>query len=388
MSEIKLGYEDVSVIPDIVTTINHRADCWCYDETFTLPIFTAPMDNVVDDMCMEQFHNNCIHTVLPRTIPYYKRVALLSNSKEKKTVYSFVSFSLEETRKLFTNEIKPYDGNDIEYLFREKIKELVDSRICLCIDLASGHMSSLLKTIKQIKDTYGDKVLVMSGNIANPKTYAEYEAAGCDYVRCSIGSGSCCTTASNTGIYFPIFSLIKEVWEVKQAINGKCKIIADGGIKGFRDVQKALVYADYAMIGGLFNKAIDSAGTPVYGRSYWTFWGERILNPIKTLFTYGRPVKPKHYEKVLRQIQAGKVEVWKGMYGMSTEEAQAKMNPDAAIKVSEGIAIKQKVEFSIKQWSEKEKHYLRSAMSYTNSRTLDEYKDSNWVRKTHRAHND
>jgi IMP dehydrogenase/GMP reductase len=227
----------------------------------------------------------------------------------------------------------------------------------------------------------------MSGNIANPNTYKDYEEVGCDFVRCSIGSGSRCTTSSNVAVHYGCFSLLKEIWEIKQQINGKCKIIADGGIKGYGDIQKALLYADYVMIGGLFNKAIDSAGTPIYGRFYWNFFGEKILNPFKTLFYYGKKVKECDYEKVLKMVKNGKVDVWKEYYGMSTKIAQSKINPGGILKTGEGKVERQKVEYSIKQWVENEIDFLRSAMSYTNSQTLEEYKNSNWVQLTYKSYN-
>lgn len=196
-----------------------------------------------------------------------------------------------------------------------------------------------------------------------------------------------CTTSSNTGIHYGCFSLIKEIWELKQQINGKCKIIADGGIKGYGDIQKALLYADYVMIGSLFNKAIDSAGTPKYGCSYWKVFGKRILNPFKTLLTYNRPVDPEDYENALKRIKTGKLDVWKDYYGMSTKRAQMEINSNAKLKTSEGKIEKQKVEYTISQWVENEIDYLRSAMSYTNSRTLEEYQNSDWVQLLYRSYN-
>lgn len=196
-----------------------------------------------------------------------------------------------------------------------------------------------------------------------------------------------CTTSSNVSVHYACFSLIKEIWQIKQKINGKCKIVADGGIKGYGDIQKALLYADYVMIGGLFNKAIDSAGTPVYGRFYWDFFGKKILNPFKTFIYYGKTVKKKDYQRVLKLIKDGKVDVWKDFYGMSTKIAQAKINPNGKLKTSEGKIERQKVEYSIKQWSENEIDFLRSAMSYTNSKTLEEYKNSEWIQITYKSYN-
>ena len=344
------------------------------------------MDNVVDLSCYKEFIRNDINVILPRTISLEERVEYLFKEYLNRGV--FFALSLTEAQILFLNDIlvcTPEQG-----LMAKIRKALISNKrfVCrICIDIANGHMSELLNTIKQIKEIYGEQVIIMSGNIANPKTYEEYEKVGCDFVRCNIGSGSRCTTSSNTGIHFGCFSLIKEIYEIKQKINGKCRIIADGGIKGYGDIQKALLYADYVMIGSLFNKAIDSAGTPTYGKSYWNIFGERVLNPFKTLLTYGKTIKPKDYEKVLKQVKEGKLDVWKEYYGMSTKIAQKKMNGGGKLKTGEGKSQRQKVEYTIKQWIENEQDFLRSAMSYTNSKTLTEYKGSQWIQLTYRAYN-
>lgn len=389
MNKTKLGYEDITIVPERISQIRHRRECFCYDANLTLPIFAAPMDNVVDIESAKILSYNRIYPVIPRTIPFEERIMQIFEEQLDRRI--FFAFSLTEAQDLFLKDLVGYcySGYLIAKVRGELEKENDKSFQCrICIDIANGHMSELLETIKSIKEKYGRQVIIMSGNIANPKTYEDYEKAGCDYVRCSIGSGSRCTTSANLGLHYPVFSLLKEIWEIKQKINGKCKIIADGGIKGYRDIQKALLYADYVMIGSLFNKAIDSAGTPIYGKSYWNIFGKRILNPFKTLFTYGKKVKPEKYEKILKDIKLGKVEVWKEYYGMSTKKAQAKINPNAILKTSEGFVKRQKVEYSIKQWVENEFDYLRSVMSYTNSKTLNDYKNSKWVINSYRAYND
>lgn len=381
MNEIKLGYEDITVVPEVVSTITSRKECNCFDENQMLPIFTAPMDGVIDLESSKRFTANGINVVLPRTIPFDTRVSQLYNN----TPNSFVAFSLTEAKELF---LKEGWVDDIIHRLRTHIEQQ-SRKWYVCIDIANGHMQSLIDAIADIKKKYGNKVVVMSGNIANPKTYELYEQAGCDFVRCNIGSGSRCSTASNTSIFYPSFSLIKEIWEEKQRLNGKCKIIADGGIKGYRDIQKALIYADYVMIGSLFNKAINTAGTPYYGKTYSCILGKRITNPFKTFLTYGKPVKPEDYVNVLKLVKKGKLDVIKNFYGMSTKVAQERMtNSKENLKTSEGIVKPQAVEYTLEQWVENEIDYLRSVMSYTNSRTLEEYKNSKWVRNAYRAYND
>jgi tRNA-dihydrouridine synthase len=257
----------------------------------------------------------------------------------------------------------------------------------LCIDLANGHMNKLLKVIKYIKKSYGDLVIIMSGNIANPNTYTEYELVGCDYVRVSIGTGSGCLTASNTGVYYPPFSLLKEMSEIRKQYHGNCKIIADGGIKGFRDIQKALIYADYVMIGGLFNKCIESSGLTTYGKSYFKVGQYKLRNYIVDLFRYGKKIDPSKYDKVIPLVKSGMLEVNKQFYGMSTKLAQKETKTNKSLKTSEGLVKTNKVEYTLEQWIENEMSYLKSAMSYTNSVDLVDYKESQWVRINQIAYN-
>ena len=383
---MKLGYDDVSIVPEPISRIRHRKECYCYDENLSLPIFTAPMDQVVNIDSAEIYMRNSINAVIPRTVDFENRIKLMLQSTDNGRC--FFAFSLTEAQELFL-EIPALNTPFllIEQLRFNLASELFTGAYRICIDIANGHMKELLDVIEEIKKLYGQRVIIMSGNIANPETYRKYVEVGCDFVRCSIGSGSRCTTSSNVAVHFGCFSLLKEIWEIKKDMRAKCKIIADGGIKGYGDIQKALLYADYVMIGGLFNKAIDSAGTPVYGCFYWDFFGNKILNPFKTFLYYGKKVKKKDYGRVLCLIKEGKVDVWKEYYGMSTKIAQSKINPNGVLKTGEGKVERQKVEYSIEQWVQNETDFLRSAMSYTNSKTLEEYKDSNWVQLTYKSYN-
>lgn len=70
-----------------------------------------------------------------------------------------------------------------------------------------------------------------------------------------------CTTAANVSINYPMGSLIAECYKQKTQLGLKTKIVADGGMRNYSDIIKALALgADYVMIGSTFNKAIESAG--------------------------------------------------------------------------------------------------------------------------------
>ena len=164
-----------------------------------------------------------------------------------------------------------------------------------------------------------------------------------------------CLTTQQTGIGFPMASLIRECYLIKEEYEKKLKnegnipkIVADGGMKDYADIVKALALgADYVMIGSIFNKALESAGD-----NY--FWKFKISNKIaKFLYENNIPIKKK-------------------FYGMSTKIAQKKLG-NINYKTSEGVVRYRNVEYTLKGWVENFEHYLRSAMSYSNANVLNEF---------------
>ena len=365
MIDFKFNYADISIVPERRSRVDSRSQTDPYDENHMLPIYASPMDTVVCKENLKDFLDNRINVIVPRTIKIEDRIQLAYD----RSIFFAVSISEAE-------KIADYvEGFEID----QYIPMFTGRKYKICIDIAQGHMERLLRVARRLKRQNECEITLMAGNIANPETYIDYEEAGIDYIRVGIGGGSACLTASNTGVYYPYFSLLKEIYEIKKRMGGNAKIIADGCIKGYRDIQKALIYADYVMIGGLFNKAIESAGKTTYGKRYWNVNGNKIFRPITTLFTYGKEIPREKFDRVMKKIKNGTLVVWKQYRGMSTKEAQKNIDENAKLKTAEGKVFYQKVEYDLKGWVENETDYLRSAMSYTDSFTLDEFKKSKTV---------
>ena len=140
-------------------------------------------------------------------------------------------------------------------------------------------------------------------------------------------------------------SLIAECCEIKIHHANPVKIVADGGMKDYRDIIMALALgADYVMIGSIFAKSIESAAP--------NYWGN-----IKV----GRALGEIIYENGFN--------IHKEFRGMSTKQAQKALG-NKVIKTSEGVVRKLKVEYTLQQWTTNFEDYLRSAMSYCNTSTL------------------
>lgn len=188
MSErIKLNYDDITIVPDKLTDICSRSQCNPYDEDGYLPIFASCMSSVVSIENAGDFNAARIRAVIPRSYSVDERLEYLFKNEG-----NFVAFSLNEARDIFINRTEEFEIElRLVKRFTNKYLEgrVANTPIRVCIDLANGHMKCLLDLVKELKAKYGDSMLIMTGNIANPKTYADYEKAGVDYCRVSIGTG-------------------------------------------------------------------------------------------------------------------------------------------------------------------------------------------------------
>ena len=239
------------VKPAVLSTIEHRVECNPFDENGMLPLFTAPMDSVVGIDNFALFEKNGIIPILPRTEDIKDRLSFIHQGK-------WAALSLDEFERYFTKSVNSNNGSPL---------------MRVLIDIANGHVSKLYQAVRAAKGIFKDSLIVMVGNIANPETYRVCIESYVDYVRCSIGTGAGCITCSNTSIGYPIASLISEIAAIKEEYVGRglsnpTKIVADGGIRNYSDVIKALALgADYVMVGSVFSMMLESAAYKMMDRS-------------------------------------------------------------------------------------------------------------------------
>ena len=376
---MKYSYNDIMVVPAILSSIQHRAECNPYYKNGMLPLFTAPMDSVVNKDNFDLFEKNGIIPILPRTEELEDRLDYAFKGK-------WAAFSLQEFEKWFTDETA--SKTDIK-----KIRAL--------IDIANGHVERLYALVRKSKAVFGTHIEVMVGNIANPDTYRVCAESQVDYVRCSVGTGAGCITCSNTAIGYPIASLISEIAEIKDEYikrgiydkDSLPKIIADGGIRNYNDIIKAIVLgADYVMCGSIFSKMLESASVKVMDRGVSDVGKKiRLRFPIEHYenlrYEDGGWIGDYTDEFVKQMAESGYTAekenhaigpIYAKFYGMASRAGQIAMK-GKKVHTSEGIEKMLEVTYTIKTWVENMTDYLQSAMSYTNSRTLDELKQAEVV---------
>ena len=358
----KIGYnlQDVSIMPSRITEINSRKGVnpfttICGRESY--PIFVAPMAAVTNEENYKIWIENKVTPVVPRSVAFKEdengNIIPNLTLEERLNIAeeTFVSLSLSEAM-----EFSEYEDTGFEKKY-------------ICIDLANGHMRKLLNVCKRLKDCYGDRVEIMTGNIANPSVYSDLCGACVDWVRVNIGSGNRCVTSCATGIYTPSATLLDELVEEKNKYikyDNDChcacaKIIYDGGIGWFDDINKALALgADAVMIGKLFAECEEACGEIMYARN-------------EKEYTDGIIYGPETYS-----CMAERMTPYRMYAGMSHRSIQKITGGDGS-KVSEGICKPVEIKYPVAHWIELMDSYLRSAMSYTDSRTLNDFSKAEMI---------
>ena len=303
--------DEVVLIPAAKSGVSSRSMCNpCYGNK--LPLFIAPMSCLTNRYNYQKFEDLGFNAIVPRTEPWEVRKELLLEGV-------WVAVGLEEGFEL--TERSDYSPLHVR----------------VCIDIANGHQERAFELCGALKSLYPNSE-VMVGNIANPKAYAEYAKQGADYIRVGIGSGQVCTTSVQTGIHYPMASLIRDCRQMRYVAHSRAdwktvpKIVADGGFGHIDQIVKALALgADYVMIGKIAASFPEACGQIIEGdREY---------------------------------------------YGMSTEKAQRLMHPepDYVPKHTEGTFRYIHIISSTQEWIKDFTHALKSSMSYCDAVELKDY---------------
>lgn len=388
INKIGYSYNDLKIVPAIISDIESRKECDIFEKDGFLPIFASPMLSVTNNKNFRLWENNKIHTITPRSIPFQERLFDLA-------LCAWTALSLKEFEKIFvvgTPRFMPLKGETYR----------------VCVDLANGHMHSIYSKIYDAKEKAkreGYNLVVMTGNIANPETYKwlcdwhdEVNMRVVDYIRLSIGSGSVCLTTSNVGIHYPIASLIDECKNIKDQYDAvMCPaIVADGGIRNYDDINKALALgADYVMIGSLLSGLLESSAEmviesndPVKFPVYYDREAGEISYNVGYDETKTIRIWDVDHEEEKREFIRSMKNITKKFIGMSTKEAQIAINaaleePIVAdkkdLKTSEGCTKFIPVHYTIAQWVENLQDYLRSAMSYCDAKNLEEFRNNTYL---------
>ena len=182
-----------------------------------------------------------------------------------------------------------------------------------------------------------------------------------------------CTSSANVSIHYGTATLLDQINEERKSYahshngNAPTKIIADGGINWFDDIQKALALgADAVMCGKIFAECDEACESIFIANSM-----EDALKGKKNDYT-NIPM-----EMSIEQIRACGYHIFRDYYGMSSKRAQLQISDNKCkLKTSEGIDRPVEVKYPVTKWVDNMQSYLRSCMTYTNSHTIKELREN------------
>ena len=304
--------DEVSIIPSTFTSVKSRKDI-ITTYTSKLPIFVAPMTCLVDFINFSSFENSKVIPILP--------VYDINNKEFFKQRLTFIQQSKWVALTL----------NEFEDTFcRNKWNLDKENLFNICIDTANGHLHDIYVATKYAKKSFPN-LAIMVGNIANPKTYDEIcknYSDSVQFIRVGIGGGSGCTTSVQTGVHTSLPYLITEINKIKKSYANKPLVIADGGVNTIDRAIKCLALgAYYVMMGSMFANCKEVGN----------------YNEVKNEY-YGQS----------------------SIRGQLDRFGEIRSNPEGLEKIVE-------INTTLNEVCSKFDAALRSAMSYCNAKTLEEF---------------
>ncbi len=173
--------------------------------------------------------------------------------------------------------------------YEERVPALINAGVdCLCIDSSDGYSIWQGKTIKWIRDHYGDSVKIGAGNVVDEEGFNYLADCGADFIKIGIGGGSICITRETKGIGRGQATAVIEVAKARDEYYKKhgvyIPICSDGGI--VYDYHMALALAmgsDFVMLGRYFSRFEEAPGAKLmingsYVKEYWGEGSNRARN--------------------------------------------------------------------------------------------------------------
>jgi len=166
--------------------------------------------------------------------------------------------------------------------YMERIPALLEAGVdVLTIDSSEGYSEWQARTLKWVRENYGDTVKIGAGNVVDRDGFRFLAESGADFVKIGIGGGSICITREQKGIGRGQATAVMEVAAARDEYYEETgiyvPICSDGGIVQDYHMTLALAMgADFIMLGRYFARFDEapSAKVLVNGSYMKEYWGE------------------------------------------------------------------------------------------------------------------
>ena len=166
--------------------------------------------------------------------------------------------------------------------YEERVPALIEAGAdVLCIDSSEGYSEWQRRTLKWIKENYGDTVKCGAGNVVDEEGFRFLADCGADFIKVGIGGGSICITRETKGIGRGQATALIDVCNARDKYYEETGIYvpvcSDGGIVHDYHITLALAMgADFLMLGRYFSRFDESPTSKIRinGRYVKEYWGE------------------------------------------------------------------------------------------------------------------
>ena len=166
--------------------------------------------------------------------------------------------------------------------YAERIPALIEAGVdVVCIDSSEGFSEWQARTIKWVRDNYGDTVKIGAGNVVDAAGFRFLADHGADFIKVGIGGGSICITRETKGIGRGQATSLIEVCAERdkyfEETGVYVPVCSDGGIVYDHHITLSLAMgADFVMLGRYFARFDESPSNKVMigGTYYKEYWGE------------------------------------------------------------------------------------------------------------------
>lgn len=285
--------------------------------SLSLPIISANMDTVTG-------------TVMAKTLAKAGAVGCLHRFMSiDENVEQFKSSVYEGVKPIVSLGISPNEIERAEALYKAGAE-------VFCLDVAHGAQIQTVHQYKKLVSMMKSNASFIVGNFAtldSIQAFNYFSGVAAPIFKIGIGPGSACTTRIKTGVGVPQLSAVLECHN-----NGENLVIADGGCRTAGDIVKAFAAgASYVMLGGML------AGTEE--------------TPGEVVDNY----------KVYR--------------GSASKESYEDQKKSSSWRTAEGETFRVPFKGSVLDIMADIEGGLRSALAYTNSETLEDFrKNSKFIK--------
>ncbi|MHB8362568.1 MAG: IMP dehydrogenase [Patescibacteria group bacterium] len=341
ISTLGLAYDDILILPKRSEILSRNDTNLETNLTKNIkiktPIISANMSSVTEsDMAIEMAVYGGVGFI-HRFMTIEKCVNEIKKVKNYKyDIEKYKSASRDKNGKLLVGASIGVRDNYI----KNAEMELEAGADIIVIDIAHGHSIKAINAVKDLKSKFKDNIVLIIGNIATYDAADEFIQLGVDALKVGIGPGSACSTRIVTGVGIPQITAIDEVYRASKTTD--IPIIADGGIRNSGDISKALACgASTVMLGNLLARTISSSGNTIEidGELFKEYKGE-----------------------------ASRTEM--------TKQFRLEKRTNTKSLVPEGVEGRIPIDGTVEDTLNRLTGGIRSSMSYTNSRTLKEFRDN------------